>query len=147
MLDVIRGHQIWQRWPTKEFIAAALCVVGMGIGGYGVALRAGPGSSSARADEPVPGTYCQNQGASYKCTPVPIGCSGNCSAISGARVCDDSHQVQGCQSAWFSSCSSAPDYQCEMEATYTGNCAGGTCQLGAPFVQLCPGGDQLAQCQ
>ncbi len=128
---------------AKTAVAAMVCAAGLGIGFVG--------SVVLKATEPQPYEYCQNQGASYTCTPVPISCTSivNCYALAaGTSVCDDSTQVQGCKSSfWDYKCGAAPNYQCDMAANYTGYCVDGVCTLGTPFMAPCAKKDQLAQCQ
>jgi hypothetical protein len=141
MFTKIRSN--WQMRKAKVLVASAVCVAGLCIGFGGNAML-------CRGTESPNHEYCQNQGASTMCTPLPISCTinGNCSGIQGVSVCDDTHQVQGCQSSfWDDNCSSAPNYQCDMAAIYTGYCVGGVCALRTPFQHLCAYNQVLAQCQ
>jgi hypothetical protein len=145
MFSKIRGQF---NWRSGVINMAVLCVAGVvaGIAG-GVALAQMGGANPTAATEAY--ESCTNEGSSYTCTPVPVNCAngGGCIALAGITVCDDSQSVEGCQTAFFdSTCGPAPDYQCQMQATYTGNCVDGTCGLGLAIPGICPG-KELAQCQ
>ena len=148
MFSNIRGRFNRRGGKVRLILAALVCSTGLTLGAGGTAVVA-----QIAGGNPTPNTenyaYCKNEGSSYTCTPVPVKCSGDggCVSLAGTTVCDDQQSVEGCQSAFFASKGGpAPDYPCQMQATYTGNCVNGACSLGLAIPGTCPG-KLLAQCQ